>query len=171
MQVVLMELDGLAFCSTRPEDLDRIIEIEKDNSRYVFNWSRERHLRAIEAADEQHIAIKLRDTYEIVGYILLYGIGSTDGVIEFRRIVVADKGRGFGSTSTRFIKKYSFEVLKCHRLWLDVYQDNEKAIALYEREGFIREGLLRECKKHGDGYRSMLVMSMLEQEYARGGKA
>ncbi len=165
-----MELEGLVFCNTRPEDLERIMEIESDNSKYVYTWSRERHLAAIRGEDEQHIAVWRKDTQELVGYILLSGIGSPDSVIEFRRIALSQQGRGYGRTSVRFIQRYGFEVIKCHRLWLDVYEDNVKAISLYEQEGFVREGLLRECKRHRDGYRSMLVMSLLEQEYAEGGK-
>ena len=56
-------------------------------------------------------------------------------------------------------------MLKYHRLWLDVYTDNEIAINLYRSEGFVQEGILRECKKSGDEYRSMVIMSMLEREY------
>jgi len=160
-----MELGVLAFCHTGVEDLDRVLEIERDNNAFVFNWSRERHIECIERNDEQHISIKLRDSGKIVGYIIFGGIGSEDRALEFRRMAVSEKGMGYGRTAVRFIKKYCFEVLKYHRLWLDAYTDNERAIALYRSEGFVQEGVLRECKKHGETYRSMVIMSMLEQEY------
>lgn len=165
MNNVLMELNGLKFCTTKPEYLDLISCIEKNNSNFVFIWSKERHMEAITRLDEMHISVINASTSELVGYIILGGIGGEDKVLEFRRMAIADKGRGYGRTSVRFIKKYCFEVLQYHRLWLDVYTDNERAIGLYASEGFVKEGLLRECKKHGEGYRSMLIMSMLEQEY------
>jgi RimJ/RimL family protein N-acetyltransferase len=114
---------------------------------------------------EGHISIINAADGELVGYIILAGVGGEDRELEFMRMVIADKGRGYGRTSVRFIKKYCFEVLKYHRLWLDAYTDNVRAIGLYNSEGFVQEGILRECKKHGEGYRSMVVMSMLEQEY------
>ncbi len=161
----LMEMDKLTFCLTRPEYLDFILSIEKANSNFVFVWPKERHLEAINRMDEVHISIVNTATRELAGYIILAGIGGEDRELEFMRMVIADKGRGYGRTSVRFIKKYCFEVLKYHRLWLDAYTDNERAISLYASEGFVQEGVLRECKKHEDGYRSMVVMSILEQEY------
>jgi RimJ/RimL family protein N-acetyltransferase len=165
MKSVLMEMDGLIFCLTRPEYLDQVLNIEKSNSRFVFVWPKERHMEAINGTDEMHISVVNASGGELVGYILLAGVGGEDRVLEFRRMVIADKGRGYGRTSVRFIKKYCFEVLKYHRLWLDAYTDNKGAIELYRSEGFVQDGVLRECKKNGDEYRSMVIMSMLEQEY------
>lgn len=165
MRKVIMDMDGLEFCYTKPEYLDMILNIEKKNSDFVFVWTRERHIEAINNMDEVHISIVNTSGGELVGYILLAAVGGEDRALEFRRMVIADKSRGYGRISVRFIKKYCFEVLKCHRLWLDAYTDNKRAIELYKSEGFTQEGILRECKRHGEGYRSMVVMSMLENEY------
>ncbi len=166
MKDVLAEVDGLAFCHTRIEYLDLVLSIEKANSDFVFMWPKERHVEAIHRLDEMHISIANVASREFVGYMILAGIGGEDLALEFRRLVIADKGKGYGRTSIKFVKEYCFGLLKYHRLWLDVYTDNERAVDLYRSEGFVQEGLLRECKKHGDGYRSMLIMSMLESEYA-----
>lgn len=42
------------------------------------------------------------------------------------------------------IKKIVFDKLKAHRLWLDVRLKNYRAQQLYQSEGFIKEGVLRE---------------------------
>jgi RimJ/RimL family protein N-acetyltransferase len=63
------------------------------------------------------------------------------------------------------IKQYCFEQLRFHRLWLDVYADNDRAIHLYRSEGFVEEGKLREIRKDGDQYRSMFLFSILENEW------
>jgi diamine N-acetyltransferase len=165
MKNIITEIDGLLFCLTEPKYLDMILDIEKDNSSFVYIWSKERHIESMNSKDEMHISIINSADQKLVGYILLAGMGGEDDVLEFRRIAIADKGKGYGRISVRFIKKYCFEILKYHRLWLDVYTDNEKAISLYRSEGFIQEGVLRDCKKHEDRYRSMMIMSMLEQEY------
>lgn len=165
MRSVIMKIDGLEFCYTRPEYLDLINSIEKNNSKFVFLWPKERHMEAITRMDEMHVSIINASTSELVGYMILAGIGGEDQSLEFRRMTIADQGKGYGRISVRFVKRYCFEVLKYHRLWLDVYTDNERAIGLYASEGFVQEGILRECKKYGEGYRSMVVMSMLESEY------
>lgn len=115
--------------------------------------------------DEMHVSIISAATRELLGYLILAGIGGEDKALEFRRMVISEKGKGYGRISTRFVKEYCFGVLKYHRLWLDAYTDNETAIGLYKKEGFVQEGLLRECKRNGDQYRSMVIMSMLENEY------
>ena len=165
MKNLITEMDGLIFCHTGPEYLDMIIDMEKDNSNFVYIWSRERHIEAIKNDDEMHISIINSVDRKLVGYILLAGIGGEDDVLEFRRMAIADKRKGYGRVGVKFIKRYCFELLKCHRLWLDVYTDNENAINLYRSEGFIQEGILRDCKKDKGRYRSMIIMSMLEQEY------
>lgn len=160
-----MEMDGLLFCLTGPEHLDLIVSMEKHNSEFVFVWPKERHMESVNRPDEMHISVIDAYTNKFTGYMILAGIGGEDKALEFRRMVIGVKGKGFGHISVRFVKKYCFEVLRYHRLWLDVYTDNERAIGLYRSEGFVQEGILRECKRQGDLYRSMMIMSMLEDEY------
>jgi RimJ/RimL family protein N-acetyltransferase len=42
---------------------------------------------------------------------------------------------------------------------------NHRAQAAYQATGFIIEGKLREYVKSSNGYESLIVMSMLQQEY------
>jgi RimJ/RimL family protein N-acetyltransferase len=81
------------------------------------------------------------------------------------RIVVTDKGKGYGRAAVDAIKRYTFDTLSAHRLWLDVKEHNTRARAVYEKEDFRYEGTLRECLKGPAGFESLVVMSMLEQEY------
>ena len=61
--------------------------------------------------------------------------------------------------------RMAFRDLQAHRFWLDVKARNTRAKALYESEGFVAEGLLRESVKTDDGYDSLLVMAMLACEF------
>ncbi|WP_412679524.1 GNAT family N-acetyltransferase [Brevibacillus agri] len=65
----------------------------------------------------------------------------------------------------RQIKEWAFREQKAHRLWLDVKETNGVARALYLSEGFREEGILRDCLKTGDTYESLVVLSMLADEY------
>jgi RimJ/RimL family protein N-acetyltransferase len=65
------------------------------------------------------------------------------------------------------VKKVAFDDLGAHRLWLDVKQRNARAQALYESEGFVLEGVLRESVRVQGGFESMMVLSMLESEFAQ----
>jgi len=161
----LIESDKIIFLKTEIKDVDEIISIEsqKENSNFIFSWPKQRHIEAINNTNELHVTIRDKDL--IIGYVLLSGIGDIHGSIEFRRIAIKEKGRGYGRESIKLIKRLAFEKEKCHRLWLDVYDDNYKALNLYLSEKFRIEGVLRESRKGQNGYRSMIVMSILETEY------
>ena len=84
--------------------------------------------------------------------------------IEFRRIVVVRKGRGFGRSIVRAVKELCFNELQAHRLWLDVKAHNDRARSLYKSENFSEEGLLRECIRGPLGFESLVVMALLHHE-------
>ncbi|WP_315969956.1 GNAT family protein [Brevibacillus massiliensis] len=82
------------------------------------------------------------------------------------RIVITDKGKGYGKEATGLIQDFVFTQLKAHRLWLDVKDHNLRAIHVYESAGFQVEGKLRECIRTDDRYESLIIMGILEREYA-----
>jgi diamine N-acetyltransferase len=171
MENVVIESNEIMFCYTKPEDLCKVMEMEQvydeQGRKYVHSWPRERHLQVINSEEWMHITVKRKSSADIIGYVLLEGIRSEHGTIELTRIVIKEKGKGYGRESLRMIKRLCFEKLGCHRLWLDVYEYNKRAIELYKSEGFLHEGIIRECKKYDDNYYSMHIMSILENEYRR----
>jgi RimJ/RimL family protein N-acetyltransferase len=81
-------------------------------------------------------------------------------------MVVQTKGGGYGRAALRVAKKVAFDDLGAHRFWLDVRTHNTRARSLYDSEGFVVEGTLRECVRGARGFDSLLVMSMLQVEFA-----
>jgi len=75
------------------------------------------------------------------------------------------RGRGIGTEATRFVLCYAFEGLRLHRVDLRVLDFNRRAIACYERCGFVREGIEREGVWIAGERHSDVLMSILEQEY------
>lgn len=73
--------------------------------------------------------------------------------------------RGVGTQPTRLVLGYAFEHLRLHRVDLRVLMDNQRAITTYEKCGFVCEGIERETLVAVDGWRSDLIMSILEDEY------
>ncbi len=150
---------------TTPEDLILVMEMENhaDNRDFVTQNTLERHLEIIARPDEEHLKVIDQDN-KIIGYVILIGLENPNKAIELRRLVIADKGKGYGRETLRLIKKYCFEQLGTHRLFLDVVEDNPRAQHLYRSEGFVQEGLIREAHKTEKGYKNLLLLSILEHE-------
>lgn len=115
--------------------------------------------------DIRHLIAERTETGQPVGYVILAGLAQPHDSIELMRITLAVKGKGYGRAILRQVKQWAFADRKANRLWLDVKETNERALHLYLSEGFRIEGKLRECLKTGDGYESLIVLSMLSSEY------
>jgi diamine N-acetyltransferase len=159
-----LESEKIKFELTRVDNIGKIIQIENDNSTFIGQYDYNGHKRVIDSDDEIHFSILDKADNSLIGHIILAGLKNENDSIEFRRIVISKKGKGLGNESIRLIKKYCFENLKAHRIWLDVYDDNLRAIGLYKSQGFKIDGLLRECIKQNGNYRSLLIMSLLAIE-------
>src|SRR5690606_24415615 len=102
---------------------------------------------------------------DAVGFLILIGCRSQHQSLELKRMVIRTKGQGYGRAALRVAKKVAFDDLGAHRLWLDVKKPNTRAKALYDSEGFVVEGELRESVKVQGGFESLTVMSMLQAEF------
>ena len=72
---------------------------------------------------------------------------------------------GYGSEATRLMVDYAFNLLNLNRIQLHVASENPKAISIYEKCGFVKEGTLREAMYHNDRYVDFFVMSILRSEF------
>ncbi len=149
------------------EDIDYIISVESDseNAAFVGQWTRIQHLRNIDDDNFSYLIIESRESFEHLGYVILEGVKDQNRSLNIKRIVVVEKGRGVGRAAIRLIKELAFREHKMHRLWLDVKTFNARAKHIYETEGFIIEGTLRDCIKRGNQYESLTVLSILENEF------
>jgi diamine N-acetyltransferase len=159
----------LTFRATTLSDIDFVVATEcaDDNTDFVLKWSPQQHLDALTKADVAHWIIETRDVdRRAVGFAILAGVDPPGGTVEFKRIVMREKGSGFGREAVRLVKREAFERFRAHRLWLDVFEHNQRARALYTSEGFTIEGVLREHVEWHGHWRSLVLMSMLNREYA-----
>ena len=152
---------------TAEGDLDFVLAAEgaEENRRFVGQWTREQHREALSNPDLAHLVVESVEDGRPVGYVIMAGLLDADRSVEFRRVVITEKGKGYGREVLRAVMRMAFEELTAHRLWLDVREVNQRARRLYESEGFVTEGMLRECVSVEGGWESLVLMSLLEQEY------
>jgi RimJ/RimL family protein N-acetyltransferase len=156
----------ISLRNTGENDLDYVLAAEHDpaNSIFVIPWSRDEHRQALIQPDMAHLIVQGERE---LGYVILAGIQDPNETIEFRRIVITEKGKGFGKRAIQLVKELAFERYRANRLWLDVKERNQRARSLYMSQGFVVEGVLRQRLKTETGYESLVVMSMLREEYER----
>lgn len=153
---------------TMSSDIEFVLSLERDpeNLSFITPWERTQHEAAIRFPDFRHFILEGGPGLDAVGFLILIGCRSQHQSLELKRMVVQSKGQGYGRAALRVVKKVAFDDLGAHRLWLDVKKKNTRAQVFYDSEGFVVEGELRESVKVAGGFESLIVMSMLQGEFA-----
>jgi RimJ/RimL family protein N-acetyltransferase len=120
-----------------------------------------------EQDDRLDLAVVERASGECVGEVVLNDWDPPNETCSFRIALHSGiHGMGLGTEATRLIVGYGFEQLGLHRISLEVYAFNPRARRVYEKVGFVAEGVLRESLLW-DGERvDATVMSILAPEWA-----
>ncbi len=166
-----MTAEVLRLRPTMLSDLDDVAAIENDprNRPFITPWDRTQHEGAVRFPDFRHFIVEVGPGVERAGFVILQGCRNPHRSVELKRIVLQPKGQGLGRLCVRQLKLMAFRDLHAHRFWLDVKSLNTRAQHLYQAEGFVEEGRLRESVRvssdQADGYDSLIVMSLLDREY------
>ncbi|ALC86343.1 hypothetical protein AM499_11260 [Bacillus sp. FJAT-22090] len=78
---------------------------------------------------------------------------------------VSAMGRGIATSTLYIILDYVFLHMQYNRVWLKVFPHNQKAIKLYEKTGFVLEGIERESYRDKDSFRNQMVFSILKRDW------
>ncbi len=123
----------------------------------------------LERRDEVVLAVEARveHTWVHIGSVGLHRIDwknrrATVG------IVLGEKkfwDRGYGTEALRTLLKFAFHELGLHRVELEVYAFNARAIRCYEKVGFKQEGVRREALFRDGRFHDILVMGLLAEEF------
>jgi len=73
--------------------------------------------------------------------------------------------RGYGQDALRLILRHGFGAMSLHRVELHVFEFNGRAIAAYERVGFVREGARRQALFRDGRYYDIVVMGITRGEF------
>ncbi len=82
-----------------------------------------------------------------------------------------DRGRGYGTDALRTLLRWAYRHLNLHRIELSVEPDNVRAIRVYEKLGFVREGMRREHHYDDGTFQDELIMGLLGREFESSDRA
>lgn len=129
--------------------------------------AREAEFEAIDPDDESVVALVIVAEDRVIGDVRLFDIDRRNrmgrlGISIWR---AEDRNRGYGSDAVTALVRWAFRELNLHRVELTVDPSNARAIHVYEKVGFVREGVLRETHYAEGAYSDALVMGVLDHEF------
>jgi len=119
--------------------------------------------------EEQQLALEARDGegWKLIGSCGFYNLSTRDRSAEVG-ITIGNKSywnQGYGRETMRLLLRHGFDTLNLNRIFLQVYQDHDRAIRVYEKVGFVHEGRLRQARYRDGQYIDLLLMSVLKSEW------
>jgi RimJ/RimL family protein N-acetyltransferase len=176
----------IRLTALRPEDVHAWVRWYEDaefgrmfdaNIAYPRSQSRVRnYLDDVDRHKDNSFAFAIRPLYseDILGYAELDGI-LWNNRSAWLAIAIGDpnhRGMGYGHEAMLLLLRFAFHELNLHRVQLTVFEYNARAIALYERLGFQREGIYREALLRDGRRYDIYLYAILSHEWAelhRGG--
>lgn len=123
-----------------------------------------------DTVDRIDLAVVERTTQRWLGEVVVMDWNPDNRSCGFRIALAAhSRNQGFGTEATRLIVDYVFDEIDdpaVNRIELEVYAFNPRAISVYERVGFVREGVLREALHWNGEYVDAIVMSIVRSDRA-----
>jgi len=150
------EADRLTGSHPRPEHLSR-------------EFKREWYATRADHDDRLDLAVVDRATSLFAGEVVLNDLHRENESCNFRILLCghANRGRGLGTEATRLILRHAFESVGLHRVDLEVYEFNPRAMRVYEKVGFVLEGTRRDALHWAGEWVDAHVMSILAAEWAQ----
>jgi len=123
---------------TQREELDRICDMEQGEARnFVIPYPLHRHQLEFTRPDVVYKSIWRSGQH--IGFLILV-LDSDARSVEFRRIIVTEPGHGYGKRVVSMVDEICRDELGRVRVWLDVFETNERARYVYEQCGYRRFG-------------------------------
>ncbi|MGD8172729.1 spermidine N1-acetyltransferase [Vibrio sp. TRT 21S02] len=114
---------------------------------------------------ERRFVVEAQDG-ELIGLVELIEINYIHRSAEFQIIIAPEfQGRGYAEQVINHALDYSFNILNLHKIYLLVALQNEKALHLYQKCGFIEEANLVEEYFINGKYHDVKRMYILQNQY------
>ncbi|KGX85068.1 GNAT family N-acetyltransferase [Pontibacillus litoralis] len=175
---MLLQGDNIYLNAFKEEDIETVLEWYQDPTflrlydalvakPYTFKKVQEWIEETSHADNEFLFAIRTKEDNTLIGFIEMDGIlwNQQTGWISIGIGNSAYHNNGYGKEALQLMLSFAFQECNLHRIQLTVFEYNEKAMRLYEKLGFVREGAYREFV-HRDGKRyDMLLYGLLRREW------
>jgi diamine N-acetyltransferase len=156
----------MKFRNATSADIPEICALERlpQFRTLVGSWPEEQHIKALADPDVVYVVAE-NDQGRVAAFAIVRGLLSEHHAIELKRLVVGAPDQGLGKKLIAEVAERAFRQHNAHRLFLDVFVNNDRAMHVYESFGFQKEGIMREAIYRDGAWHSLVLMSLLADEY------
>ncbi|MEU7904702.1 GNAT family protein [Actinoplanes sp. NPDC049118] len=156
IRAALLDPEVVRLTGSRPVTWDRETE-ERTRDWYDTRGAQD---------DRLDLAVEDRATGGWAGEVVLNQFDPDNSSCNFRVMFgPGGRDRGLGTEAVRLTVGYGFARLGLHRIALEVYDFNPRARRVYEKAGFVAEGVLRDALRTPEGWVDATVMAILADDW------
>ncbi|PRY40309.1 GNAT family N-acetyltransferase [Umezawaea tangerina] len=180
----MLNLKALVDKPTLSGDLVRLVPLVAEHAPDLFKGVNDPEVRRLTGTHrvftfeevERHAATRAEQTDrvdltvlravdgKVLGDIVLNDLDADNLSMGFRIALVAEQGRGYGTEAIRLLLRYAFDVVGLHRVELEVFDFNPRAIASYRKCGFVEEGRARDALLWEGEWHDALLMAVVSTD-------
>ncbi|KAJ49882.1 RimJ/RimL family protein N-acetyltransferase [Clostridium tetanomorphum] len=176
----LLKSNRIKITALREEDIDTVTKWYEDTKFLrVFDFNpasplcrekiKEWLLGEVNNPNNYFFVVRENSDGPMLGYVEIERISWNNGVGGIA-IGIGDLkqcGKGYGTEALNLVMDFAFRELNLHRLQLITISYNERAINLYEKLGFKREGVYREAVFRDGKRYDMYLYGILDREWSQ----
>lgn len=124
-------------------------------------------LRQLEGGPKKKFMIIDKTSKEAIGVLGMMGIDHVNKNAEIGITIgnISFWGKPQPKEAFSLVLQFLFQQFNMHMVYLQVFDSNIRAIRFFEKFGFRRDGIRRECVYAHGAYHSIMMMSLLKQEF------
>lgn len=173
----IIEGNSILLRPAKESDIEAYLTFLQDTEMNLLTGSQkaftreeiEAWIRKINVINEDRFdsMIILKETGELLGEVVLNDMDTINRSANIRIGIqgTQHRGKGYGTEALLLMLRYGFQKLNLHRIHLGVYAFNPRAIHVYEKIGFHREGVERDALFMDGKFHDLITMSILEDEF------
>jgi len=181
VSVQLLQGDLVRLAAVNPENDSKLFAKWGRDAEYlrmldtspVRQWSERQYKKWFkedlekEKRDDFLFLICTLENDEAIGFIELDGVHWSHGD-SYVGIGIGERecwSKGYGTDAMKVVLRYAFEELNLHRVSLNVFEYNQRAIHSYEKVGFVVEGCERQFLRREGKRWDMIYMGILRADW------
>lgn len=175
---MLLENQTIKLRAPEPEDLDLLYKWENNPdlwvvsntpqpySRYALKQYIEQCGQSIYESLQLRLMIVEKQSNTTIGTVDLFDFDIHNSRIALGLYIEASyQGKGFATEALHLTEQYIFEHLKLHQLYCHIAVNNTASCKMFEKEGYLKNGVLKNWIKSPNGFEDIIVFQKFSSGY------